>query len=93
MSRHAHLFKGVGGDFKPEVASKARWIEQFDEAITRVSFGWPSVAAYYAGEAEMGMIKALIDILPCPGQVPHPEALKFWAFPVDDISSGTVSGC
>ena len=49
MSRHAHLFKGIGGDFQPEVASKARWIEQFDEAITRVSFGWPSVAAYYAG--------------------------------------------
>ena len=49
MCRHAHLFKGIGGEFKPDLAARAPWIEDFDEAITRVSFGWPSVAAYYAG--------------------------------------------
>lgn len=47
--RHAHLFDGIGGDFQPELVAKCRTIRDFDDAITRVSFGWPSVDAYYAG--------------------------------------------
>ena len=47
--RHAHLFDGIGGEFQPELAAKCRTIRDFDDAITRVSFGWPSVDAYYAG--------------------------------------------
>ena len=47
--RHAHLFDGIGGDYQPELAANCRTIREFDDAITRVSFGWPSVDAYYAG--------------------------------------------
>ena len=47
--RHAHLFDGIGGEFQPELAANCRTIRDFDDAITRVSFGWPNVDAYYAG--------------------------------------------
>ena len=49
IRRHAHLFKGIGGEYNLKVAAEGKWIEDFDEAVTRVSFGWPSVEAYYAG--------------------------------------------
>ena len=49
LSRHAHLFEGIQGEYNLKVAAEGKWIEDFDEAITRVSFGWPSVAAYYEG--------------------------------------------
>ena len=45
--RHATLFADIGGEFKPNVAANARSIAEFDDAITRVSFGFDSVGAYY----------------------------------------------
>lgn len=49
FKRHARLFEGVSGEYKPEQAATCWSIREFDDAITRVSFGWPSVDAYYAG--------------------------------------------
>jgi hypothetical protein len=37
--------------FKPDVAWNTKTIRQFDEAVTSVSFGWPSVDAYYMGSS------------------------------------------
>ncbi len=48
--RHEHLFEGIGGDYQLDLAADSKTIRDFDDAITRVSFGWPSVDAYYAGE-------------------------------------------
>lgn len=45
--RHAALFADIGGEFKPNVAANARSIAEFDDAVTRVSFGFDSVGAYY----------------------------------------------
>lgn len=55
FAEHAHLWeqdgKGGGGLFDPQRAKAAKTIRDFDDAITRVSFGWPSVDAYYAGSS------------------------------------------
>lgn len=48
--QHEHLFDGIGGDYQLDLAANCDSIRDFDDAITRVSFGWPSVDAYYAGE-------------------------------------------
>lgn len=49
FKRHETLFEGIGGEYQPDLAANCRTIRDFDDAITRVSFGWPSVDAYYAG--------------------------------------------
>jgi predicted alpha/beta-fold hydrolase len=47
--RHESLFDGIGGEYQLDLAANCRTIRDFDDAITRVCFGWPSVDAYYAG--------------------------------------------
>ena len=39
FSRHSHLFKDVGGEYDFQKAATCKSIREFDEAITRVSFG------------------------------------------------------
>lgn len=48
---HQHVFEN-SRDTRPydlDLAANSKTIRQFDDAITRVSFGWPSVAEYYQG--------------------------------------------
>ena len=60
FTEHVHLWEekreGEGNEsldalFDPERAKTAKTIRDFDDAITRVSFGWPSVDHYYAGSS------------------------------------------
>lgn len=37
------------GEYQLDLAANCKTIRDFDDAITRVSFGWPSVDAYYQG--------------------------------------------
>lgn len=55
-SAHHHLFEAEaaapgGRPYRPDIAIKASTIRAFDDSITRVSFGWPDVDAYYAGSS------------------------------------------
>ncbi|KAK9809973.1 hypothetical protein WJX72_002837 [[Myrmecia] bisecta] len=50
-AKHAHLFEGLEGEYQPQLAARCRTIREFDDALTRCSFGWPSVDAYYAGSS------------------------------------------
>ena len=43
---HENLFAGLP-NYKPELVKAAKTVRDFDEAITRVTFGFPSVDAYY----------------------------------------------
>jgi len=43
---HENLFAGLP-KYKPELVKSAKTVRDFDEAITRVTFGFPSVDAYY----------------------------------------------
>ena len=45
--------------YQIELADRAGTIRQFDEAITRVSFGWPSVDAYYAGSSSAARVPGI----------------------------------
>ena len=60
-----HLFKEdpLGKGFNPEAAANASTIRAFDDAITRVSFDWPSVDAYYAGKNLDTVCKILSELL------------------------------
>ena len=50
--RHAHLFEGkVGPEYNLARAANCQSIREFDDALTKVSFGWRSVDDYYAGDA------------------------------------------
>ncbi len=55
-SKHHSLFEEEaatkdGKPFNPTLALNSKTIRDFDEAITAVSFDWPSVDAYYAGSS------------------------------------------
>lgn len=39
FKRHAHLFKGLEGKYDLKMAENAKSIREFDDAITRVTFG------------------------------------------------------
>ncbi|XP_039141968.1 embryogenesis-associated protein EMB8 [Dioscorea cayenensis subsp. rotundata] len=47
FNKHALLFEGIEGEYDMAVAANARSIREFDEALTRVSFGFKSVDDYY----------------------------------------------
>ncbi len=38
---HESLFLARGGDVRPDVAANCKSIREFDDAITRVTFGMP----------------------------------------------------
>ncbi|GJP54053.1 hypothetical protein CLOM_g13169 [Closterium sp. NIES-68] len=44
---HASLFEGLGGEYDIELVARAKTVRDFDVGLTRVSFGYPSVDAYY----------------------------------------------
>ena len=63
---HEHLFEGLQdkGAYQLDLAANCKTIRDFDDAITRVSFGWPSVDAYYAGETPVSTdLIAAINLL------------------------------
>ena len=43
---HEHLFQGLP-NYDNELVGNAKTVRDFDEAVTRVTFGFPSVDAYY----------------------------------------------
>ncbi|XP_002971512.2 embryogenesis-associated protein EMB8 [Selaginella moellendorffii] len=46
--KHAALFEEIGGEYNIPLAANAKTVRQFDEGLTRVSFGYRSVDEYYA---------------------------------------------
>jgi hypothetical protein len=45
--------------YDPALALRAGTIRQFDEAITAVCFGWPSVDAYYEGSSSSDVVHSV----------------------------------
>ena len=67
-AKHAHLWDTPAGKakhFNSAAALQATTIRQFDDAITRVSFGWPSVEAYYAGSGSAARVPGVRVPLLC----------------------------
>lgn len=66
--KHAHMFEEAAAKgekaYDTELALRARTIKEFDEAITRISFNWPSVEAYYEGSSSSLVVhKVAIPLL------------------------------
>ncbi|KAL3817868.1 hypothetical protein ACJIZ3_003773 [Penstemon smallii] len=55
--RHALLFEDIGGDFNIPLAANAKSIREFDEGLTRVSFGFKSVDDYYSKSSSSDSVK------------------------------------
>lgn len=52
---HAHLFAGLP-NYDRKLVESARTVRDFDEAVTRVTFGFPSVDAYYDASSSRRLI-------------------------------------
>lgn len=74
--QHAHLFEDIEGEYEPELAMNARTVRDFDSAITRVSFGWKSVDAYYEGSGSYLKIPDVQIPLLCIQGLDDPIAVK-----------------
>ncbi|XP_024378237.1 embryogenesis-associated protein EMB8 [Physcomitrium patens] len=57
FAKHAHLFKDIGGDYNIPLVEKATTVREFDDGLTRVSFGYKSVDDYYFDASSSRSIK------------------------------------
>lgn len=57
FKKHAPLFEEIGGEYNIPSALNAKTIREFDEALTRVSFGFKSVDDYYANSCSSDSIR------------------------------------
>ncbi|KAM0934411.1 putative alcohol O-acetyltransferase [Dioscorea sansibarensis] len=65
FNKHALLFEGIEGEYNIPVAANARSIREFDEALTRVSFGFKSVDDYYCNASSSKSIEHVRTPLLC----------------------------
>ncbi|KAF3785244.1 Embryogenesis-associated protein [Nymphaea thermarum] len=47
FKKHTLLFEGIGGEYNIELTANAKSVREFDDGLTRVSFGYKSVDDYY----------------------------------------------
>ncbi|KAH9774906.1 AB hydrolase-1 domain-containing protein [Citrus sinensis] len=57
FKKHALLFEDMGGEFNIPLAANAKSVRQFDDGLTRVSFGFKSVDDYYSNSSSSDSIK------------------------------------
>ncbi|KAI3453321.1 hypothetical protein Pfo_009984 [Paulownia fortunei] len=65
FKRHALLFEDIGGEFNIPSAANAKSVREFDEGLTRVSFGFKSVDDYYSNSSSSDSIKNVSIPLLC----------------------------
>lgn len=86
FKRHLPLFLARGGELDPVMACNCTTIRQFDEAVTRVVFGWPSVDAYYAGSSSADSLKHISLPLLCIQAADDPIA-PYKAIPFKELDA------
>ncbi|KAJ4846341.1 embryogenesis-associated protein emb8 [Turnera subulata] len=65
FKKHALLFEDLGGEFNTPLAANAKSVREFDDALTRVSFGFKSVDEYYSYSSSSKAIKHVRTRLLC----------------------------
>ncbi|PON73550.1 AB hydrolase 4 family [Parasponia andersonii] len=65
FKKHALLFEDIGGDYNIPLAANAKTVREFDEGLTRVSFGFKSVDDYYSKSSSSDSIKDVCRPLLC----------------------------
>lgn len=56
-AKHEALFENIGGEYNLPMAKKCQSVRQFDEGLTRVSFGYKTVDDYYYDASSCRTIK------------------------------------
>ncbi|KAK4262946.1 hypothetical protein QN277_028435 [Acacia crassicarpa] len=65
FKKHALLFEDIGGEYNIELAANAKSVRDFDDGLTRVSFGFKSVDEYYSNSSSSDSIKYVQTPLLC----------------------------
>ncbi|KAJ1280204.1 hypothetical protein BS78_04G213300 [Paspalum vaginatum] len=65
FKKHALLFEGLEGEYDIPMVASARSVRDFDEGLTRVSFGFKSVDDYYSNSSSSDSIKNVCIPLLC----------------------------
>ncbi|KAL5984573.1 hypothetical protein ACLOJK_018678 [Asimina triloba] len=78
MSKHALLFKDLGGEYNIPKAADASSVREFDEGLTRVSFGFKSVDDYYLNSSSS--ISAANDPIAPSRGIPRDEIKSLFNF-------------
>ncbi|KAI9092288.1 hypothetical protein K1719_027788 [Acacia pycnantha] len=65
FKKHALLFEDIGGEYNIELAANAKTVREYDDGITRVSFGFKSVDEYYSNSSSSDSIKYVQTPLLC----------------------------
>ncbi|CAI7800401.1 unnamed protein product [Closterium sp. NIES-53] len=73
-ANHAPLFEGLGGEYDIDLVARAKTVRDFDVGLTRVSFGYPTVDAYYSDASSCRSIKDVRLPLLCVQALDDPIA-------------------
>ncbi|CAL0334275.1 unnamed protein product [Lupinus luteus] len=65
FKKHASLFEDMGGEYNIPLAANAKSVRDFDDGLTRVSFGFKSVDDYYSNSSSSDSIKHVQTPLLC----------------------------
>ncbi|KAL6182793.1 hypothetical protein ACLB2K_044206 [Fragaria x ananassa] len=65
FKKHALLFEDMGGEYNIPLAANAKSVRDFDEGLTRVSFGFKSADDYYSNSSSSNSIKSVCTPLLC----------------------------
>ncbi|XVF12876.1 hypothetical protein REPUB_Repub08aG0157700 [Reevesia pubescens] len=84
FKKHALLFEDMEGEFNIPLASNANSVRDFDEGLTRVSFGFKSVDEYYSNSSSSDSVKHVQRPLLCIQAANDPIAPSR-AIPREDI--------
>ncbi|PIN14655.1 Alpha/beta hydrolase [Handroanthus impetiginosus] len=84
FKRHALLFEDIGGEFNIPLAANAKSVREFDEGLTRVSFGFKSVDDYYSNSSSSDSIKNVSIPLLCI-QAENDPIAPSRGIPLEDI--------
>ncbi|GAY64784.1 hypothetical protein CUMW_236150 [Citrus unshiu] len=80
FKKHALLFEDVGGEFNIPLAANAKSVRQFDDGLTRVSFGFKSVDDYYSNSSSSDSIKHVRIPLLCIQSLRIPGMFSLYTF-------------
>ncbi|XP_047335999.1 embryogenesis-associated protein EMB8-like, partial [Impatiens glandulifera] len=84
FKKHASLFEDMGGEYNIPMAANATTVRDFDEGLTRVSFGFKSADEYYFKSSSSDCIKYVRTPLLCIQAANDPIA-PYRAIPFEDI--------
>ncbi|KAJ1411944.1 Alpha/Beta hydrolase fold [Sesbania bispinosa] len=84
FKKHALLFEDIGGEYNIPLAANAKSVREFDDGLTRVSFGFKSVDEYYSNSSSSHSIKHVQTPLLCIQAANDPIAPNR-GIPRDDI--------